>query len=505
MTSLDGPHELAVGEYAVPRVASSPRATMFAIPAERASTLGIAVVVGITAVMLLTGRSAPLTYAFPIMAVVLGALLFVYAPGRFVAWVLVLWMLSPFIRRVVDAQNGWNAQNPILLAPMLVSALCAVDLVRLAPRLTCAMVLPALLALASLTAGVAVGLTESAPMLVFYAGLTWAAPVLLGLHVVLHPERHDVYHRAIRSTLLLGVLALGVYGVLQFVSPPLWDRLWMIQSQMNSIGTPVPMRVRVFSTLNAPGPLAQFLSASLLILLADRSLWRWPALLAGTTIFLLSLARSAWLGFAVGFVPLITIASRSTRRAGVAMLAVAVLVISAINLAPLPDALDAMRTTITSRVTSLGDLTMDDSYRARQYLIPAVLADISDNPLGSGLGATLVGGARGNASSRLADQGLYLDNGILEIYLVLGWFGGTLFLVGTGLAAFTSFVSARRHGVGYGYVAAAVALLAQVVGGTIFAGVGGGMFWLATAMAQTAHTGPTPRVGPRPLATGLGT
>jgi hypothetical protein len=307
--------------------------------------------------------------------------------------------------------------------------------------------------------------------------------------------------------LLLGVLGLGVYGVLQFVSPPLWDRLWMIQSQMNSIGTPVPMRVRVFSTLNAPGPLAQFLSASLLILLAERTVWRWPAMMAGLTILLLSLARSAWLGFVIGLMMLLVIACRSTRRAGLGLLAAVIAVGLVLNVIPLPEPMSVMRTTIESRISSLGDLSMDDSYRARQYLIPAVMADIADRPLGSGLGATLVGGARGNASSRLADQGLYLDNGILEIYLVLGWFGGSIFLFSAAMALLSALPGVRRAHAGYGYAAAAVALLSQVVGGTIFAGVGGGMFWLAAAMARTVrrastdqlHIAPNVAASPRGL------
>ena len=435
--------------------------------------------------MLVSGQSSQLTLLFPVFATVLGALLLASNPGYFVGYALWLWMLSPFIRRVVDAQNGWNSQNPILLAPLLVCALCAVDVVRYASRLQRVAALPFVLAITSLCAGVAVGLFLSPPALVLYASLTWIAPVLLGLYVGIHPEHHDRIHLAVVQSLSIGLIVLGIYGVAQFISPAVWDRLWMVNSRMDSIGTPLPFRVRVFSTMNAPGPLAQFLSASMLLLFAQRSAKKLLPLVAGLAIFLLSLARSAWLGFFFGFVLLMVLAPRRIRHAALIFMGIVSMAFVAANSTPLPVALDSMRQTITTRLTTVGDLAMDDSFRARRYLIPALLGEIAERPLGSGLGATLVGGAHGSASSRLADQGLYLDNGILEIFLVLGWFGGALFLLSTivGVAMSLRVVLARREG--YGYLAAAVALITQIVGGTIFAGIGGVMFWTSVGMALT--------------------
>jgi hypothetical protein len=182
---------------------------------------------------------------------------------------------------------------------------------------------------------------------------------------------------------------------------------------------------------------------------------------------------------------LIVLAPSRFRQAALGLVVVAVAFTLAVGTAPLPHALDSMRNTVKTRVTTMRDLAMDDSYRARRQLIPAVMADIVARPMGSGLGATLVGGARGTASSRLADQGLYLDNGVLEILLVLGWFGGVLFLFSAGGSILLSLRTVLEHRAGIGYLGGAVALLAQVVGGTVFAGVGGAMFWLAVGMALT--------------------
>lgn len=449
------------------------------------SIVGILLFVSTTVMLVATGYSGLLTLGFPAAATVVGLLLLFAAPARFVAFALWLWILTPLIRRIVDEQNGWNGQNPILLAPLLVCGVALLDIIRVAPRLRRPEAVPFVLALVALAGGIAVGLFISPPALVLYAALSWASPLLLGLHVAIHPEHRPRYHHAILLSLGFGVILLGLYGIAQFLSPTLWDRLWMINSRMDSIGQPFPLRVRVFSTMNAPGPLAQFLSAGLLILLAMRSSFKWPGVIAGMMVFLLSLARSAWLGFAVGFIMLAAVATTRIRQSMFWMVALVSLVLLTIGTAPLPPELASMRETIGKRLTTISDLSMDDSFRARRYLVPAVLADIGEHPLGNGLGATLVGGARGSASSRLADQGLYLDNGVLEVLLVLGWGGGVIFLLSAGGAWWASWRAVRRRGLGTGYFAAATALLAQVVGGTIFTGVGGAMFWLSVAMAMS--------------------
>lgn len=487
-----------VGTYGTParRASVALQQTELAVPAPRwrlsgdaLSVVAILLFVGSTVLLLVTRRTGFLTVGFPAMATAVGLLVLAASPARFVALALWLWMLSPFIRRVVDEQHGWNSQNPILLAPLLVCGLAMIDVVHFAPRLRRRVAVPFVLAILALVGGVVVGLFISSPALVLYAALSWTAPLLLGLHVAIHPEHHRRYHRAIVQALVFGVVLIGLYGIAQFLSPTPWDRLWMINSRMDSIGEPLPLRVRVFSTMNAPGPLAQFLSAGLLILLAVRSPLKWPAVAAGMMVFLLSLARSAWLGFAIGFVALAVLATARTRQTLFWMIAVISVVLLTISAAPLPPELASMRETIGRRLTTIGDLSMDDSFRARRYLVPAVLADIGERPLGNGLGATLVGGARGSASSRLADQGLYLDNGVLEVLLVLGWGGGVIFLLSAGSALWLSLRTVRAHDAGAGYLAGATALLAQVVGGTIFTGVGGAMFWLAVSMAITAGAG----------------
>jgi hypothetical protein len=90
---------------------------------------------------------------------------------------------------------------------------------------------------------------------------------------------------------------------------------------------------------------------------------------------------------------------------------------------------------------------------------------------------------------------LYLDNGVLEIFLVLGWAGGLIFLASAAVAMWSALRNTRRIPWVSGYAAGAMALLAQVAGGTVFAGVGGALFWLATAMATNATARAYPNSG----------
>jgi len=57
---------------------------------------------------------------------------------------------------------------------------------------------------------------------------------------------------------LLFAAVSSAYGIVQFVAPPAWDALWMTSVGPVLGGYPVPFQVRVFGTLNAAGPFADF-------------------------------------------------------------------------------------------------------------------------------------------------------------------------------------------------------------------------------------------------------
>lgn len=96
---------------------------------------------------------------------------------------------------------------------------------------------------------------------VYYAALT-TVPLLLLLFVE-RAKLPDVWSSVERLLPWLGIV-VGAYGVIQFFWLPSWDREWMISSGLTSVGHPYPMQVRVFGTLESPGPFATFIGASML-------------------------------------------------------------------------------------------------------------------------------------------------------------------------------------------------------------------------------------------------
>jgi len=83
-----------------------------------------------------------------------------------------------------------------------------------------------------------------------------------------------------------------------------------------------------------------------------------------------------------------------------------------------------------------------------------------------------------------------LDSGMLEIFSVMGWMGGTLYtfaLLGV-LFLIARERSVRRDAVANGAAAAAIAILAAAFFGNVFNGVSGVLFWSAVGFAVAGQS-----------------
>jgi len=65
---------------------------------------------------------ALLQYLFPVAAVLTAVLIERRSLTGYLSFVIWLWMLTPFVRRVADLQSGWHEPSLILLAPYGASA-----------------------------------------------------------------------------------------------------------------------------------------------------------------------------------------------------------------------------------------------------------------------------------------------------------------------------------------------------------------------------------------------
>jgi hypothetical protein len=366
-----------------------------------------------------------------------------------------------------------------MLAPFLVAGLTFFTLLRHAPKLQDFPFFPIGLASAGLLYGFGVGVLKVGMFAAAFDLINWIVPVVVAFHLVVHWRDYPRYRRLTQRTFSWGVLVLGVYGLWQYFALPVWDQVWMLNAPMGSIGIPEPLGVRVFSTLNSPGPFAVVMMAGLLVLLSGGGLQRWFAAVPGYASFLLSLVRSAWGAWLVGLFFLAAHRGRSRPRWLAALAVTGLVVWPLLSFGPIADAVDA-------RLQTISTLQQDTSFAARLKFYSEFAPQAFTNLVGAGLGST------GSATKLTmgGELGQYgdFDSGIMAIPFVLGWPGGLLYA--GGLIWFSSsalrgvkqpdlFAAASRG------IAAAV--LVQLVFGNMATGVSGMVLWYFLGLAMAAR------------------
>ena len=423
------------------------------------------------------GRAANII--FPLLAFVTAAVLFRRSAAMYSSFVLWIWFLSPFVRRVFDYRHGWNPTNPVLLAPPLVAALAVFTIARYASELRGRLFAPFLLILFALGYGYSVGMINAGLIPATYALLTWIAPLMFGVHLALSWRHYIEIREAIRKTFALAVPLLAAYGIYQFVRIPVWDAQWMINADLRSIGSPLPFLVRVFGTLNTPGPYAGFLLAGILMQITGRGFVRFPGIAGAALALLLTRTRAAWVAFLIGLVvhqltqPLV----RLPRR----IITIVVVTILAVPLTQIP----AFRSTIANRLSTMKSISSDNSFIKRVQFSQQNASEIVETAEGSGLGMT--GGA---AKLRAGSPGFRsLDNGFLEIFFLFGWPGGIMFFLGIAALLYQSFqfVEAKRDPFAAAVRATALALVSILPIGDVFTGSTGTLLWGMMGLGIAAH------------------
>ena len=439
-----------------------------------ASLIGL---VGITALGIIGGGAGVLQLIFPVMAVGVGVLWLWLRPVGYLSYTWWLWFLTPEVRRLVDNETGYTEASLIMVAPFLVACLAAVPIffnLHYFPR---RYRLPFALILMSLLYGYGVGVLLGSVFSATFDLLNWLAPVVIGAYLLVTPHLFEKQKRAVQQTFVWGVLVMGLYGLYQFLVMPVWDAYWMANADMGSIGTPNPFDVRVFSTLNSPGPFATVVMAGLLLLLRMPGTLRWGAAAVGFASFLLSLVRSAWGGWVVGL--LVLAAQLPTKERARLVLTLAVVGVAALPLLRIGPVAESVNT----RFESLEDISSDTSFNARISLYTDMATFIVRNPLGLGLGST------GVATDLSGDGGVIdLDSGVIAVPYTFGMLG-TLYYAGGVLWLFgAALVRMRRLGAfGTTCFSIAVAGLSQVVFGNAWVGVTGVVIWFFLCFTLSAY------------------
>ena len=301
-------------------------------------------------------------------------------------------------------------------------------------------------------------------MAVILAAATWSAPIVLYVFAASIRER-GMLVRVLSRTLLWGVLVMSVYGVYQFLIAPPWDTYWLRQisdgSVAPSFGQPKPMAIRVWSTMNAPGPLAVMLSAALIWLAACGSAGAALIAFTGYGTLLLTLVRAAWAQTAIGWVALTAgCRARLSWKGTWSLILIAGVLVTCLRQLP-------QMAEVKQRFASFLSLRNDESAIERQEVYHYLLGRIATTPMGEGLDTVT------------EIHGHPIDSSLLLLFYMLGWPGALCYL--SALATLTVHLivglrSFSRHRV----AAAAIALssITQIISGDVVYRQGGLLFWL---------------------------
>ncbi|MFI5310738.1 MAG: O-antigen ligase family protein [Gemmatimonadales bacterium] len=431
-----------------------------------------------TVVLLAGVGGRPASWMFLAAAALTGLVLVVNAPVTYASFSLWLWWITPFVRRVLDHRHGWNPTNPVLLAPPLVALFSVLVILRHPRELRGILYAPYLLVVGALAYGYAVGMLTAGPFAATYALVTWLAPVLFGIHLAVSWRIYPELGASLRRAFSVALPLLAAYGLYQFVRLPSWDAQWMRNADLKSLGNPAPFLVRIFGTLNTPGPYAAFLVAGLLMLLQAKGRWRYISTALAIVALLLTRTRAAWAAFIIGILvqylsaPIVRLPKRAVTLVVVSLLA--------LPLATIPK----FRNIIAPRLSTLTNLRSDNSFIKRVQFSAGTATGIVGTAEGSGLGTT------GGAIKLRGEQGVRsLDNGFLEVFFIYGWPGGALFFLGIAgllLQAFR-FAEARRDMFANSVRATAVALASILPIGDVFTGPTGTLLWSMVGLGIAAH------------------
>jgi O-Antigen ligase len=384
---------------------------------------------GLTTILLIalgSFGSKILNVLFPLGSFSVGCFLYSRYPAFYIGFVWWSIFLTPLIRRLSDFRVGaFTDSSPILLAPPLV---ILVSLHALFVNLSKARELntiPFVIALVSVLYSYCVGLLY--PSITFVkatvACLGWITPVLFGHYLYINWRKYPEYSETFKRVFLWGCLIVGTYGIYQYMVAPEWDRLWLVGSGMDSSsGKPEPFGMRVWSTINAPGPFADMITSALLILFSCKGGLVVPAAGAGILSLLLSSVRTGWLGWVGGL--LFFGSSLKPKQLLRLVLTIVALVACIIPLSTM----EPFSTTISTRFSSLSNIQNDNSAVGRQGIYQDFFENGIFNFIGDGIGVNDT-----------------VDAGIMSLVLDLGWIGAIPYTGSLLLCAITLFKNLRKY------------------------------------------------------------
>jgi len=440
----------------------------------KAQAYGAILVMIAVPVLCIAGNQAGLLrIVFPVLSFVIGVFLFWRSKPLYVGLVCWLWFVTPFLRRMADFQSGWSPTSAVLLAPYLAASISAITLLTSLKHFGERKSLPYVCALVGITYGTIIGLVRFPLFNVLQALLNWVVPVIFGFFIYQHRELYQEFRKVIEQSFLYGVLLTGAYGIYQFFNLPDWDRTWMLNVQMNSFGAVEALKVRVFSTMNAPAIFAAVATCGLLLLFSLKGTMRLLAAACGFLALILTMSRASWLSLIVGFTFLALQSDMRQRlRLAIVTAACIVFLLAATQIPPVNDL-------VMHRIQTFSDPSQDVSYTARIEGHEEAFKQIMNEPFGEGLGSTDTEHGTEGDDDFIGPH----DSTVLEFLYSLGWIGTLIYVTGLGVLGMQLMRSDKSDPFVLSARAIVIGLVAQCLLNSIFLGVLGFMIWTFAAMS----------------------
>ena len=336
---------------------------------------------------------------------------------------------APFLRRLVDLSAGYDDGSLMLVGPLLATLAPVVDLrLSLDEDLTSRRQSAPLMIVAGCIAyGTALSLFQGDWTNAASGGLKWLAPLLYAAVLQQRREQHERLLHAATDAFLVILPIMGLYGIVQYVDPPDWDRYWLNYAPITSAGFPVPYGVRTFSTMNGPASFASFTAAGLLLVCFLRPAW-WSLLLAAPAALslLLSSYRTAWISLAFGIAFCLLFAITRRRAAGMALAITAAIMLAA-TLTPFGEM-------IGDRLATFNQGAQDGSAQERLGEYTSLWTQPDSQLVGAGFSTVDVGSA----------GVMPIDGTIVVCWVAMGIVVGLICLFGVVWAIFNA-ISASMH------------------------------------------------------------
>ena len=272
----------------------------------------------------------------------------------------------------------------------------------------------------------------------------------------------------IERSFVAASLLMGVYGIYQFFYLPDWDRLWLLNVQLNSFGSVHAMKIRVFSTMNAPEIFAAVTACGLLLLFNLRGKLRLLAAACSFVALLLTVSRAAWLSLAAGALYLM-IHAGARQRARMVLAVAACGIFTVVGITQFP----VVKSLVWQRLQTFSDPSQDVSFSARVEGYKRDLRQIAQQPFGEGLGSM---DAKHNTEGDDDIIGPH-DSTVLETLYSLGWIGSLVFAVGLASLCIQLLRTSNHDWFIVSSKAILISFVVQALLNSVMIGVMGFMVW----------------------------